>query len=187
MILTVAGVVTTAVAVAALGWWLSIEGPSPGLGAATVGAPLAATSMGFGLSLVRLREAMTNKTGERQVAALAEAWELQQSVLIMGLLGVGFALALLVASAVRARGAKVPVSHWSAAIPWSLVALGLGRLSLSWLRVLRGWAGADTMVDPDVAIEVFVLMALGFLQLPVHGLLALISLLVGVGLRWRRG
>lgn len=176
-----------AVGVGLLGWWLAPEGPSPGLGMATVGAPLNAMGMGAALSLIRLHEASNNLVGDEQAAALQTAWSQLRTSLIAGTVFSALCLVLVIASWARARRAERPLTHWVALFPAGLLGLGYFRLGLAGLMVLSHWQGARTMDDTQAAIQVMVLLMIGAIVLAGQGVAALVSLLLGVGLRFRYG
>lgn len=187
MILLVATVGVVSLLVGLLGWWLAVDGPSPGLGMATIGAPLNALQMGACLGLIRLREATSNYTGERQVDKLAEGWALLQNSLAIGSIAAVLCLAVLLATWVRAHRAKQPLTHWGALIPGGILALAHGRVGWAGLALLLAWDGPGTLEDPTLAMQAFVGLMLGMLTLVLQAACALTSLLLGVGLRWRHG
>lgn len=176
-----------ALGVATIGWWLAAEGPSPGLAIATIGAPLTGAAVGIGVATIRLQEASDNLTGAEQTEQLTRGYQqLGNSI------GIGLAFAILctvvtIASAVRARRADRPLTHWLAVFPGGFLFLGYIRLGLAGLVLLTSWQGPTTMVEPGTAVQVMMLVMLGTLMLAAQGVAALVSVLLGVGLRWQRG
>lgn len=162
---------------------MAAEGPSPGLTASTLGAPLFLGGLVSAVGAIRLNEADHNHTGAKQLAKLAEA----QGNLEFGLILAGSTLAVVLLAHLvgtwRARQHEVRLSHPSGLVSAGLVLLLLARHLWSAFALLRGWSGTATLDDPSVAVHALALLFISTLGVGLCALMAPASLLLGVFVR----
>ena len=168
---------------AAVGAWIAAEGPSPGLAASTLGAPVFVGGLALAVGAIRLNEGDRNHVGDARIEALATATANLQTALWITAVGLALGLLLHALGIVRARQHGVRISHPSGLLTAGLVLLFLARELWSLTHLVGGWAGPETLTDPVVGQHTLALLFICTLGIVLCAVMAPASLVLGVFIR----